>query len=199
MNIVLCACNKTTIIQIWRYLRFKSSKVVEENDGAVRKVWGDLKSIGEAMEKAITLPKIVDLTSPEVPVRQQHLSQQVLWYFLVGSHHATSHTNTHINTITSRLISSTQAAAKALAQRCTDINDAAKKLVVELSGARASTFNNVVFPTTEMAKSMQPMKPVLVGRVNVPSNSKTGSPTCVKALLNETQFAGLHRLMLPAF
>ena len=87
-----------------------------------------------------------------------------------------------------------------MSKKCAAINDEARKLVIDLTGTRAPSFKDVTYPTTEMAKSMQPMTPTLVGLINVPvgSNSVVGSK-CVKALLNETQFAGLHKLMLPAF
>jgi hypothetical protein len=61
------------------FARFKSSKAVQsnQNQDSLRRVWGDLKALGEEMDKAITLPRVVDLTAPDNPVRQQHLSQQV--------------------------------------------------------------------------------------------------------------------------
>ena len=58
-----------------------------------------------------------------------------------------------------------QAHARALAQRCSDVEEQAKNLVVELSGGRAPfTFKGVTYPTKEMAKCIKPIKPVLVGK-----------------------------------
>ena len=57
--------------------RFNLSEAANKNGDSMRKVWGDLKAVGDEVGKAITFPKVVDLSLPEVPVRQQHLSQQV--------------------------------------------------------------------------------------------------------------------------